>query len=252
MMHILDCDGVILRTNASKSRAFCEAAIPYGVEAAREMVRFHQSAGSISRKARWEHFFVAILGREPESGELERVIADCTARVIAGAREAEVMPGLREFLAGCGAAIVVSGVTTDEVRELLAHHGLGESFAGVYGGPRRKREILRRLVREGTIETPATYYGDTLDDYQAAVAAGLDFVFVKGDTEWQNWRGHFASRPEVRVIEDFRELAEELKPRVTETVAPRKAWVGPDGFAYIRGTRERYVGRGLAGATVML
>lgn len=250
MTDVFDCDGVILRSNRPKSDAFHETALPYGWDAAGAMVKFHRAAGSMTRLARWEHFFRDILHREPHDGELERVLAESTCRIQKAVAESELMPGVEEYLALCTGPVCVSGVLTAELATLLHGHGIAGRFAGIYGGPRRKRAVLQALARSGVVELPSTYYGDTEDDYQSAVAAGLGFVFVRGDTEWEDWQGFFASRPEVRVVEDFRELVREAQPvAAADPVVPVRVRVAGDGFATVRGAR-RYLGRSLAGAEV--
>lgn len=265
--HIFDCDGVLLRSNAAKSRAFYEAALPYGKGAADAMVAYHQSAGSVSREDRWRHFFASILKREPYDGELARAIADCTERVRSGIAAAEVMPGVREYLERCETTICVSGVDQAELVEILGQHGL--RFNQVYGGPRRKRYLLTNLVREGNIEFPAVYYGDTKDDYQAAFAAQLDFVFVAGDSEWHDWETFFGGRSHVMVIDDFTGLlemqtpitgdgsGESLEPiaagrqKAAKARVSGKARVDHEGFIAGSDGERRYVGRELAGAEVV-
>lgn len=246
-MHVFDFDGVVLDSNRAKSAAFRMAAMPYGDEAADAMVAFHQSAGSLSRRGRWEHFFRHILQRAPEEGELERVIDDCSAHVLMGSRNAEKIAGVESFLASLeGRAVLVSGVETTELRGLVEGHGLTRYFAGIYGGPQRKSAVIKRLVRQGVITLPAVYYGDTEDDYEAATSAGLDFVFVSGATEFAGWR-EFVAEKGVRAIQDFTVLLRELPP------APKgekeRVRVDRDGFAVVRGERV-YLGRSLAGIEV--
>lgn len=203
---VFDMDGTLLETNQSKSDAFYRAAMPYGVEAAQAMVAFHQQAGSVSRRARWEHFFANILKRKPEDGELESCMEECTRLVLTGALTAPLLPGVEQYLADLAAQgverMVVSGVEEREVSRILEAHKLDVWFSRVWGG--NKEELLRRLVSDGDIALPATYYGDTEDDWRAAVRANLRFVFVSGCSEWKDGASQMAHR-NIRVIRDFQQ-----------------------------------------------
>lgn len=207
--HVFDMDGVLLQSNASKTKAFYQTALPYGRNEARRMVTFHKRAGSLSRKERWQYFFSDILGQEPKDGELEDVLERCTEFVAQGVEQAQEMPGIREYLANlAGKKYCVSGVEYNEVRRILNTHKLLDAFEGVYGGRQGvlKSEVLSRLVLDGKINVPAVYYGDTEDDFIAARAAGMDFVFVAFDSEWENWRKTLIGKDDVRVISIFSEL----------------------------------------------
>lgn len=204
---VFDMDGTLIESNKSKSDAFYRAALPYGVEAARAMVAFHQQAGSISRRARWEHFFQEILKREPADGELQDVLWQCSQHVLTGALTAPLVPGIEQYLADLAAQgverLVVSGVEQGEVVRILKAHKLDGWFARVWGGP--KSELLTQLVNDGDIALPATYYGDAEDDWRAAVRANLRFVFVSGCSEWKDGASLMAHR-NVTVIRDFQHV----------------------------------------------
>lgn len=242
--YVFDMDGVLLRSNGVKSDAFFRAALPYGEEMAREMVRYHQQAGSVSRKERWEHFFSDILGREPEEGELERVLASCSELVSEGMKSAEKMPGVESYLASLIGqnVICVTGVLTAEAEAILESHALEKYFHRIYGGPRRKSEVLKRLIGAGVIDMPAVYFGDTEDDYESAHANGLDFVFVSGDTEFDGWE-MFAVDKAITVVQSLEDLAG------VAINGPVKVRVGRDGTASVRGELV-YVGASMAGSEV--
>lgn len=246
--HVFDMDGTLLVSNGLKSQAFREAAMPYGEEAAEAMVALHQSAGSISRRERVERFFAEVLGLpEVAEQEIEAFLARVEAELLAGYESAAYVPGAEVYLASLaarGARIsVVTGVEEIEARGILAGRDIARHLGCIHGAPPNKGEALQECVAEGCIELPAVYYGDTAADYEAAREAGLDFVLITCDAEW-DWRPWAARRRNVRVVEDFREL-------LSAEAAPEKfrVRVGSDGTAMVLGER-RYFGRTLAGALV--
>lgn len=185
--HVFDCDGVLLDTNGVKSRAFYEAALPYGEEAAKALVAYHQRAGSIGRDARWRYFFSEILHMTPSTDEFDACMNLCSERVREGTENAALLPGVRAYLEAIGPerCAVVSGIESYELWQILKSHDLLRYFTGAWGGPRTKPVLLRDLLRVGDLCLPALYYGDTEDDLLAARNAGLDFVWVNGVSEWQ-------------------------------------------------------------------
>ncbi|MCK9496595.1 MAG: haloacid dehalogenase-like hydrolase [Dehalococcoidia bacterium] len=244
--HVFDMDGTLLRSNGIKSEAFRAAALPYGEDAAEAMVALHQAAGSISRRERVEHFFATVLGiPEVAPQEVEDLLTCIEVALEGGYRRAPILAGVEEYLSRLGHHVVVTGVEEIEARGIVGQGGtrsLWPFVAEVYGAPPNKSERLRQLVEDGRITLPAVYYGDAEADYEAATDAGLDFVLVTCDAEW-DWRPWVAAHPEVRVIEDFRALL----------TSPQQARVrvGRDGYAEVGGER-RYIGQSLAGAVVTL
>lgn len=185
--HVFDCDGVLIDTNGVKSRAFYEAALPYGEEAARELVAYHQRAGSIGRDARWRYFFSEILHTRPSTTEFDACMKLCSDLVREGTNAAALLPGIRAYLEAIGPerCAVVSGIEQGELEGILRSHDLARYFSAVWGGPRTKPVLLRDLLWVGDLALPALYYGDTEDDMLSARNAGFDFVWVNGVSEWQ-------------------------------------------------------------------
>lgn len=248
--YVFDCDGVLLASNAGKSHAFYLAALPYGDVAAARMVELHRTAGSISRRERWDRFFAEILQREPEEGEVDRVVEATTVEVRRQTSTAALVPGVLAYLerlrSGAAHVVCVSGIETAELLAILKEHGLDRYFDKVLGGPRHKREVLLRAKAANDIEEPGVYYGDAKDDAESAGGAGLDFVLVEADSEWPRpeARDYLRELLNVSIIQDFRELDEDLPTREPVTVL-----VDAEGFAEVDGER-RYVGVSLRNARV--
>ena len=59
---VFDCDGVLLDSVPAKTQAFARLARPYGQEAEKRFVQFHQSHGGVSRYEKFAWFFREILG----------------------------------------------------------------------------------------------------------------------------------------------------------------------------------------------
>ncbi|TGG92974.1 HAD family hydrolase [Natronospirillum operosum] len=195
-IHVFDCDGVVLNSNKIKTEAFYQAALPYGETAARRLVEYHTSNGGMSRYKKFAHFLdeivpVAAPGRTGPSFE------SLLKRYADGAREGlmtcEVAPGLQQLRDQAPNAkwLIVSAGDQDELREIFAVRGLADLFdGGIYGSPRTKIEILEHALGDGPFKRSGLLIGDSKYDYEAAMFAGLDFVFLSDWTEvngWQEW-----------------------------------------------------------------
>ena len=102
--------------------------------------------------------------------------------------------------------LIVSGGDQAELRNVFASRGIAEWFdGGIFGSPDTKDEILARELANSNIAQPALFLGDSKYDYQAASAAGLDFVFLSGWSEvagWQRW----VAREGITVQQDIKAL----------------------------------------------
>jgi phosphoglycolate phosphatase-like HAD superfamily hydrolase len=91
-----------------------------------------------------------------------------------------LVAGAREFLQHHAARrplYVASGTPEPELRHIVRTRGLERYFAGVYGSPRSKRDLLEHIALE--LEASAAsllFIGDAAQDSDAASALGMPFV----------------------------------------------------------------------------
>jgi len=219
---IFDCDGVVLDSNRIKTEAFRIAALPWGADAADALVTNHVSNGGISRHRKFAYFFESILPQHAPSAVpgvdgpgLDELLASYAQAVRGGLMTCAVAEGLEDLRAQTPELTwcIVSGGDQAELREIFAARGLDYLFdGGIFGAPDSKDEILARGMGNGLIRTPALLFGDSRYDYEAAQRAGLDFVFVAGWTEVEDWK-RFVSDNKLNSLSRLKEvcLSENLK-----------------------------------------
>lgn len=205
---VLDCDGVILNSNKIKTRAFCNVALPYGQEAAEELVDYHIQYGGKSRYQKFDYFIRGIIGREPFPQEIQCLLRNFADEVKKGLMQCEVAPGLKSLREATPASrwLVVSGGDQSELIEVFSERGLAPLFdTGIFGSPDTKEDILARELNNGNIRLPAVFLGDTRYDYEASTHAGLDFIFVSGWSEFKEGISFFKIRniPVVVSVNDL-------------------------------------------------
>jgi phosphoglycolate phosphatase-like HAD superfamily hydrolase len=220
---IFDCDGVILNSNRIKTQAFHDVAMRFGERAARLLLNFHVQHGGISRYRKFEYLLEEILGRPSAAEELAELAADYGDRVYQHLLRCEVSPGLtamRRRMPGTRWA-VVSGGDQEELRRVFAERNLSSIFdGGIYGSPRTKDEILQHQFQTGQLTTPAIFLGDSQYDHEAAIRAGLDFVFISSWSEFARWPSYCMANG-VTVVESLEDaLSWVLAAPITLSVKP--------------------------------
>ena len=193
---IFDCDGVVLDSNKVKTDAFYQATLPHGEAAAQAMVDYHVTNGGVSRYKKFAYFLEQIAPTHAvnqQSLDLEALLKAYAGYVREGLLSCDMAPGLEALRQQTPNArwLIVSGGDQAELRDVFASRGIADWFdGGIFGSPDTKDEILERELGNGNIVQPALFLGDSKYDYQAANAAGLDFLFLSGWSEvadWQRW-----------------------------------------------------------------
>lgn len=193
-----DCDGVVLDSNAVKTDAFHQVALPFGEAAAQAFVDYHQANGGISRYRKFEYFLQQIVKVDDAQEHLPILLDQYASAVRQGLLECAVAPGLQELREYLPQSrwMIVSGGDEAELRDVFAARGLDVLFdGGIFGSPTAKDSILAREQACGNLAGPALFLGDSRFDHQCAAAAGLDFVFLQGWSEFHDAPSYFADRP---------------------------------------------------------
>lgn len=212
---VFDCDGVIMNSNRLKTLAFYDVARPYGEEKARELVAYHIRNGGVSRNIKFEFFIRDVLGREVTKTFLSQFLEAYGREVKEGLLNCEIADGLRILRKATPHArwMVVSGGNQSELRHVLAMRQIDQLFdAGIYGSPANKEIILSRAIDEGILSHPALYVGDSRYDHEVATSSGLDFIFVSGWTDFDEWESYCQLHkiPSIKEVADLLRIEENL------------------------------------------
>jgi len=194
---VFDCDGVLLNSNKIKTNAFRSIALPWGENAADQLVSYHLANGGVSRYKKISYFLNSILSRRascdvsgfqgPGFDELLSKYAKVVRDGLINCPIAERLEDLR-FQTSKANWCIVSGSDQTELREIFSARKIDHLFdGGIYGSPDDKESILAREIARGSIRSPALFLGDSRYDYTASRNAGLDFIFVSGWSELKNW-----------------------------------------------------------------
>lgn len=175
-----DFDGVIVESNEVKIEAFRDIYAPYGEDVVARVLEEHVRQEGVSRVVKLERFHREFLGITLDKAAL----ADLAARYCSLVEEKVVacaaVPGARDALQAWQARCplyVVSGTPQEELRRITQRRGLAGHFRDVYGSPRVKTDIIGGALADlGVAPERALVVGDSLTDYNAAMAVGARFL----------------------------------------------------------------------------
>jgi phosphoglycolate phosphatase-like HAD superfamily hydrolase len=197
---LFDCDGVLLDSNRLKTDAFHQVALEFGQAAADELVAYHTANGGVSRHVKFRYLQETILQR-PFDEVLQRRLTEAfstTSKALL--MDCPLTEGCLALLESVrpAQAYVVSGGDQADLEEIFRARDLERHFAGIFGSPRTKFQIIDAL-KPALSDAPVVFVGDSRVDHEAAEYAQADFVFVSRYSEFDGWQKYTAERPAIRL-----------------------------------------------------
>lgn len=176
---ILDFDNVILESVDAKTDAFRElfSKYPQHVD---EIVQFHLDNKGMSRFEKFRYVYKHILRQPLTEQKFQKLCDDFNQLVFQKVLQSPFVPGAKEFIerywSKC-ALYVVSATPQEEMHSIVAKLGISRYFKDVLGSPMGKDENTKRVIAEGGYKLKEVLFiGDARHDYEAAIAAGCDFI----------------------------------------------------------------------------
>ena len=179
---VFDFDGVLLDSVDIKTRAFAKLFESYGEKVVKRVVEYHLKNGGVSRYDKFRHYYKEYLGQELDDKWLEDMCNKFSDIVFEEVLKTNFIDGAKEFIERYFMKYqfyIVSGTPEDELKIIVRLKGLEKYFKGIYGSPARKGEILKKLIKLDFLKpAEVVFVGDSITDFNAAVAANVNFVGV--------------------------------------------------------------------------
>ncbi len=176
-----DMDGVLIDSVHIKEEGFV-AIFPGATEAQRQIIRAHHRAhGGMSRFPKIRHYLRTLFPEEPHDDDAVQKLGDRFGEIVAQlVMRAGEIAGAEQTLKDRPCPLfVVSGTPEGELRRVVSARSWTGHFAGVFGTPRSKSEILNDLLKGyGFDPARCAFVGDAAGDMAAADEAGVPFVGV--------------------------------------------------------------------------
>ena len=180
-----DFDGVILESVDAKTQAFAQVAEPFGEEARDRLVLYHALHGGVSRVEKFHWLYENFVGRPPTDAEMADLNRRFTELSLDNVLNAPMVEGALDVLErwkGRVPMAICSGTPQGELNLVVEKRGLAPYFAGVYGTPPAKTELLRQAVRDARVDpADVVMVGDSGTDRDAAEEVGTLF-YGRGET----------------------------------------------------------------------
>lgn len=220
-MHILiraivfDFDGVIADSNHIKTDAFVKLFEDYP-QRIRELIRkFHLQNGGMSRFDKFRYIYANFLKEELSEEKFNKLCDDFNELVINGVINAPLFDGVEDFLKKHKNAYdmyIVSGTPDYEIKEIARKRKLDKYFLKVLGSPRAKKELIEEVLRSKNYKREEVILiGDSINDYEGAMAAGVEFVAKIDDSLELDLFPGVSLKPKVSTIKEFEEYLNDKK-----------------------------------------
>ena len=176
---MFDFDGVLVESLDVKTRAFARLYEPYGDEVVAKVIAYHLAHGGVSRFEKFRYWHRNYLGKELDAAS-ENALGDRFSQLVEDAVvECPWVPGALDFLVdhhGRYRMYVASGTPHDEMNRIVRRRSIAHFFAGVFGSPASKGEILGTVLDEGFARESVVMVGDSSSDLEGAREAGVRFI----------------------------------------------------------------------------
>lgn len=180
---IFDCDGVIFNSNDLKIQAMTETLVESGCFNDNEVVssiKYFRSNFGVSRNTHINFFVKKILkmeGGNAASNIHDKILLTYSMKCVELYREAEFTPGVESFIRSVPAVkYVASGSDELELNDVFKYKGVDVFFQGVYGSPKRKRDIVKNIAIKNK-DKKIVMIGDAISDFEAADKSGVSFYY---------------------------------------------------------------------------
>jgi len=211
---LFDCDGVILNSNQVKKDAYFKVASShYEDSLAKLLVEYLIKNTGNPREFFFNHFINNIVPSRVLGPSVNQLVSEVSTEIYQGLMDCEIDSSIYELREKTHHSkwFVVSGGVQNELIEVFKKRSLLGLFdGGIYGGPMTKYEILKSLFENKLIELPSLYIGDSQFDFEVSEKFNLDFIFVTGWTEFNDWKNYCNSN-RISFIKSLSDLVHESK-----------------------------------------
>ena len=182
---ILDFDGVLAESNQEKDRAFELLASQYP-ECEKAMVDYHYAHHAAPRSEKFRYYSEVLLAGTDKEKLTADMAEEFSQLVVQKVVACPVVVGATEFLREFSQQIpiYISSVTPhQELQTIISQRGIQSYIVAAFGNPPYPKYEAIGIVldREGLSPQEVVFVGDSISDYEVAVAAGLVFLGRQSD-----------------------------------------------------------------------
>ena len=206
---ISDFDGVLVESNEIRFEGFQLLFRDFPTHQVEKLVQFARLNGGLSRYEKIRYFFEKILNEPISADNIKALAKQYSELVKQKVIDAEPVKGSLEFLSNYKNNYdfaVVSGSDQEELRDVCKDREIDHFFLEILGSPASKESNIALLLSKmGWGRKSCLFIGDSINDFDAARANGIDFI--GRNSNLINW----GLMGNLTVVEDLSELHLYLK-----------------------------------------
>ena len=206
---IFDFDGVLVESNEIRFEGFQLLFRDFPTHQVEKLVQFARLNGGLSRYEKIRYFFEKILNEPISADNIKALAKQYSELVKQKVIDAEPVKGSLEFLSNYKNNYdfaVVSGSDQEELRDVCKDREIDHFFLEILGSPASKESTIALLLSKmGWGRKSCLFIGDSINDFDAARANGIDFI--GRNSNLINW----GLMGNLTVVEDLSELHLYLK-----------------------------------------
>ncbi len=177
---IFDFDGVIVDSVDVKTEAFELIYAPYGREVQDKVKAHHLANGGISRFEKFKFYHKNFLDLNISEAQVDELANRFSEIVMEKVVNAPYLFNSLEFIKNNFERnlpqFICTGTPENEILEICAKRNISQYFKGICGSPLGKTELLKNILDTyGYQNSEVVFFGDSINDYQAAINNNIDF-----------------------------------------------------------------------------
>ena len=200
---VFDFDGTLVDSNKIKTWAFGKLYEECGEDIVRQVISYHRENEGVSRFVKFRHWQERLLCQHYTKEVEDELNQSYSRLVLDGVVEAPFIKGGLEFLESYHQKIplfVASGTPENELREIIKRRDMIFYFAGAFGSPTSKAEILKTIIRQYHYPIEKVLLvGDGLIDLEVANSVGTAFLGIQ-------LPGHPSNLPKGTYLNDLHKM----------------------------------------------
>lgn len=210
---IFDFDGVIADSNNVKTDTFAALFKDYPQHIRESIRKFHLQNGGMSRFDKFRYIYANFLKESLPEERFNKLCEDFNKLVIDGVVNAPMIDGVEDFLRmnkNKYGMHIVSGTPDYEIKEIAKRRKLDKYFLGIHGSPETKKDLIIKVLDKNNYrKEEVVFLGDSINDYEGALAAGVEFVAkVFDNAEFELFPG-VSIETRVKTMEEFEKYLNE-------------------------------------------
>lgn len=175
-----DFDGVILDSMDVREKGFREVLANYPEEQVKQLLKYHNNNGGLSRYVKFRYFQEEILQEEVDEEKVSGMAAEFSAIMRKELTSKERL--IREVLEFIQTEYtrfkmhIVSGSDGEELRFLASQLGISAYFESIEGSPTPKISLVKDILKKYNYKREEVcLIGDSINDYEAAHENKINF-----------------------------------------------------------------------------